>query len=99
MVEQALDAAQRDLLLTTMADILRAHGARDVYVFGSSARRARRANSDWDLAVAGLPPERFFAALAQVTAASKGAVDMVDLDESTPFIRHLVCEGLLERVA
>lgn len=98
MVEQTSESAQRDLLLSAMADILRAHGARDVYVFGSTARRTRRADSDWDLAVTGLPPERFFAALAQVTLASPAAVDLVDLDEDSPFVRHLRSKGSLERV-
>lgn len=84
--------------LSAIAEILRAHGARDVYVFGSSAKGTHRPDSDWDLAVRGLPPERFFRALAHITAASTRPVDLVDLDEDSPFVRHLACEGLLERV-
>jgi len=84
--------------LSEIADILRAHGARDVFVFGSSAKGNLRAESDYDIAVAGLPPDRFFAALGQVALVSRRPIDLVDLDEDSPFVRHLLHEGLLERV-
>ena len=44
------------------AAVLKAAGAREVYVFGSAVTGDRRPDSDVDLAVAGLPPQKFFAA-------------------------------------
>ena len=46
------------------AAVLKAAGAREVYVFGSAVTGDRRPDSDVDLAVAGLPPQKFFAAMA-----------------------------------
>jgi hypothetical protein len=40
--------------------VLKEHGAREVYLFGSAATDKMREGSDVDLAVTGLPPERFF---------------------------------------
>lgn len=60
-------------------------GAREVYVFGSAARGAMDDESDVDLAVAGLPPERFFRAVGKARRILKRPVDLVDLDEHTPF--------------
>lgn len=41
------------------AQVLKEHGAREVYLFGSAAKDTMREGSDVDLAVAGLPPEEF----------------------------------------
>ena len=46
-------------LLTRGAALLTQEGAREVYVFGSVAAGRAHEESDLDLAVAGLPPERF----------------------------------------
>ena len=47
------------------ADALKAAGAHEVYVFGPAASGSLRASSDVDLAVSGLPPERFFEAIGE----------------------------------
>ncbi len=90
--------AAKDPLIKELAEILRAHGARDVYVFGSVATEGVGKATDIDLAVSGLPPERYFPALAKLTFVSDKPVDLVDLDEDTPFVRHLLAGGLLGRV-
>ena len=84
-------------LLKKALDVLVAQGAREVYVFGSAAR-GDPMPSDVDLAVRGLPPERFFRAVYLAGAAIDCPVDIVDLDEPSPFTRHLESEGLLHRV-
>ncbi len=84
-------------LLKKALDVLVGHGAREVYVFGSAARGGAMP-SDVDLAVRGLPPECFFLAVYLVGAALARPVDIVDLDEPSPFTRHLESEGLLHRV-
>jgi predicted nucleotidyltransferase len=50
MLESSIDEA---------ADILKAFGATEVYVFGFAAHGLLRADSDVDLAVSGLPPAVF----------------------------------------
>ena len=47
-------------LIEKAARVLKAAGAREVYVFGSAARGAMQEGSDVDIAVSGLPPEIFF---------------------------------------
>jgi len=86
-------------LLQRGADLLRTAGAREVYIFGSMARGRAHEKSDIDLAVAGLPPERFFAAMARLQNLFDRNVDLVDLDDATPFTAYLKDKGLLRRVA
>ena len=80
------------------AAVLKAAGAREVYVFGSAATGRLRPGSDVDLAVSGLPPERFFDAMAKAEDALDGELDLVDLDEPSPFTRYLREEGELQLV-
>lgn len=80
------------------AAALRAAGAREVYLFGSAASGDLREDSDIDLAVAGLPPERFFEALGDAADILGRPLDLVDLDEATPFARYLREEEELQRV-
>jgi len=80
------------------ARVLRAQGAREVYLFGSAATGRLRAGSDVDLAVAGLPPERFFRAVGLATDVLDRPLSLVDLDEDTPFTRYLRTQGELQRV-
>jgi predicted nucleotidyltransferase len=86
-------------LIARAGQALRAVGAAEVYLFGSAARGPLRDESDVDLAVAGLPPARFLEAMAQATEILCRPVDLVDLDEDTPFTRYLREEGELRRVA
>jgi predicted nucleotidyltransferase len=71
------------------AAVLREEGAAEVYVFGSAAAGTAREGSDIDIAIRGLPPRRFFRALARAADAAGREIDLVDLDADTPFARHL----------
>jgi len=79
--------------------VLKAAGAREVYLFGSMSRETSREGSDVDLAVSGLPPEVFFRAMGKAGDCLGQQIDLVDLDEENPFTRYLKKEGELERVA
>jgi predicted nucleotidyltransferase len=81
------------------AALLKAVGAREVFVFGSVAEERAREGSDIDLAVAGLPPEIFFATMGRLADLFDRTVDLVDLDEASPFTIYLRSKGLLRRVA
>ena len=93
-----MDERIRDLLQRGAA-LLRDAGAREVYVFGSMATGKAQESSDVDLAVTGLPPENFFAAMARLEDLFDKGVDLVDLDDTTPFTAYLRQKGLLRRVA
>jgi len=77
---------------------LKAAGAREVYLFGSAARGQMREDSDVDLAVSGLPPELFYRAGAEAEDALGRTLDLIDLDEVTPFTQYLKEESELLRV-
>lgn len=81
------------------AEVLRAQGAREVYLFGSQIDGTARPDSDLDLAIIGLPESRFFHALSLAMKAAGCPVDLVDLGEDTPFTRALREIGNLRRVA
>lgn len=53
-----------DTLVEKATKELRRHGASAVYLFGSYSSGAPHGDSDIDLAVKGLPPARFFRAMA-----------------------------------
>ena len=81
------------------AQALKECGAREVYVFGSAARGRLRENSDIDIAVSGLPPQRFLEAMGKAGRILRRQVDLVDLDESNPFTEYLKTKGELLHVA
>jgi len=78
--------------------MLKASGAAEVYIFGSAAKDEMRDDSDIDFAVSGLPPERFFRALSAASRVLDRPLDLIDLDDPTPFTRFLKEEGELQRV-
>jgi predicted nucleotidyltransferase len=86
-------------LIEKAAAVLKAAGAREVYVFGSAAEGHMRPQSDVDLAVAGLPPQVFFAAMSEAADVLGRPLDMIDLDEPSRFTEYLVRKGKLRRVA
>jgi len=81
------------VLLGRAAQALKASGAREVYVFGSAAKGTTRPDSDLDLGVSGLPPHLFFHAMAQAHRAVGRPLDLIDLDDDTPFVRFLRQQG------
>ena len=86
-------------LLKEGAALLKGEGAAEEYVFGSLASGRAHEDSDVDLAISGLPPERFFPVMARLATLFRRPVDLVDLDEPGLFTRFLRAEGLLQRVA
>ena len=85
--------------LLAAADLLRSMGATQVYVFGSVAKGGLRPDSDIDMAVSGLPSRIYFSAISRVSDLLGRPVDLVDLDDSTPLVQHLLGSGELVRVA
>ena len=86
-------------IIKRAADELIASGAKEVYLFGSAIRKRKSKPKDIDLAVSGLPPERFFKAMGRARRTLRQPLDLVDLDESNPFTLYLKKSGELRRVA
>ena len=89
-------STETNILIQRAAAELKTAGAREIYVFGSAAKGT--AAADLDLAVSGLPPSVFYRMGARVSDLFGRSVDLIDLDRSTPFTRHLRTENELVRV-
>jgi predicted nucleotidyltransferase len=92
-MEETLEAK-----IAEAARVLKAAGAREVYVFGSVVRRRKDPPRDVDLAVSGLPPQAFFKAYAAAGSVLPLPLDLVDLDDDNAIVRYLKEEGELVRV-
>jgi predicted nucleotidyltransferase len=86
-------------IIRQAAEALIASGAKAVYLFGSVAREQEEHARDIDLAVSGLPPEKFFRAMGRARCILRRPLDLVDLDELNPFTTYLKESGELKRVA
>jgi predicted nucleotidyltransferase len=82
-----------------VAKLLLSLGASEVFLFGSATKGGLRPDSDIDLAVRGLPPRVYFSAVSKASNLLGRAVDLVDLDDTTPLVRYLLDSGELVRVA
>ena len=85
--------------LLAAANLLRSMGATQVFIFGSTTRGGARPDSDIDMAVVGLPSHIYFSAVSKASDLLGRPVDLVDLDDPTPLVRHLLGSGELVRVA
>lgn len=75
------------------SDILKlSFGAEHVYIFGSLTHPNRfTENSDVDLAVSGIPNERFYASFAAVTRIVKSfKLDLIDISDCREYIRKSI---------
>jgi predicted nucleotidyltransferase len=78
--------------------ILKEEGCTEIYLFGSVATGESHSDSDIDLAVRGCPSGRFFYTLSRLMWELDHPVDIVDLNESSIFVRYLLGSGELVRV-
>ncbi len=102
--KKQMDARARRALSTarSLAGLLAEEpGVARVWLFGSlglylKGYREYRADSDIDLAVEGLPAERFFPVLSLLNEKSLRQVDLVDISACSPSVRQSIIErGLL----
>jgi predicted nucleotidyltransferase len=90
---------QLSVLVEQVAAYLKQEGATEVYLFGSAAMGTMHERSDIDLAVSGLEPAKFYRVAGKAEDMLGKPLDLVDLDEKTPFIRALKGNGELKLVA
>ena len=81
-------------------EILREEGCSEVYLFGSLGGDAPlHVKSDIDIAVRGIPQQRFFEVYGRLLSSLEHIIDLIDLDSPSPFTRILLEKGGLHRVA
>lgn len=78
--------------------ILQKIGFSELYLFGSLVRGDFTKNSDIDFAIKGLSNDKFHYALGKLDYELKHRVDLVNLDQETPFIKILKKELLVKIV-
>lgn len=93
-----IDENELNRQIKKAAEMLKSFGATDVYLFGSLAKGNFREDSDIDLAVSGIPPEKFFEAMGRAEDVLNREIDLIDLDESNPFVEFLKSHGELRHV-
>jgi predicted nucleotidyltransferase len=72
--------------------LLKDEGCKTVYLFGSMVTGKIRENSDVDIGIKGLPPEKFFKAYSKLYMNLDTEIDLVDFDYDVQFF------SLLERL-
>ena len=80
------------------ADILKAAGCQECYVFGSISDGRSNERSDMDIAIRGLPPERFFYVYGLLARQVERPIDLIDLDDDSRFSRKLQRREAMMRV-
>jgi uncharacterized protein len=83
--EEARGAARRAALV-----LRREFDVEAVWLFGSLLSGPLHDDFDVDMAVRGLPPNRYYAALARVSDIVGGSVDLVPLESCHQRLRHTV---------
>ena len=79
--------------LSSATEILRAAGARRVWLFGSLASGMPHAMSDVDLAVDGLSSATYFDVLASLMTLFGTRVDLVTLEDAPGSLRERILES------
>ena len=91
LAEIGARATSARALVPDLADLCRRGGARRVRLFGSLVTGRFGATPDVDLAVEGLPSERFFDVLSELQIrAAPIEVDLVDLTDAGPELRSRI---------
>jgi predicted nucleotidyltransferase len=75
------------------ANILKSEGCQSVYLFGSLVTGNIHRNSDIDIGIKGLPPEKFLRVYAKLDNNLVNVVDLVDFDENDKFYDLLTSLG------
>lgn len=98
MNELKLDARFRDDIERAVS-YLKEMGCSEIYIFGSIANGTADDDSDIDIAVRGISPERFFKIYGHLLLILEHEIDLVDLDLQKKFGERLIENETLKRVA
>jgi len=78
---------QKDIDIAT--NFLKNEGCQSIYLFGSLVTGKIHQNSDIDIGIKGLPPEKFIRVYAKLDKNLSNTVDLVDFDENDKFYNLL----------
>jgi predicted nucleotidyltransferase len=78
--------------IESAASLLKNEGCKSVFLFGSMVTGKIHQNSDIDIGIKGLPPEKFFSVYSKLYMGLDNKVDLVDFDYDNQFF------SLLERI-
>jgi predicted nucleotidyltransferase len=91
--EKGLSASSEAIKVAALIarDLGKRYGAKKVVLFGSLLRSDQGPIFDIDLAVKGIPPTRFFKAVAFATGRSrKWKLDLIDIDDCGVVLRAII---------
>ena len=71
------------------AYLLKNAGSRNVYLFGSMVTGNIHENSDIDIGISGLPPQRYLKVYAHLDKEISSKIDLVDFDTNEEFFSLL----------
>lgn len=79
-------------------EILKANGAKDIYIFGSIVNSKFNENSDIDIAVKGLEANKFYKVASILMFELENDIDLIDLDDNENRFSQMILEtgGLLK---
>ena len=80
-------------------EILLREGVYEIYVFGSIAEGNYVKQSDIDLAIKGLPEDRYFKVYGELLGKLSRNLDLISLDYKNDFSKMIKETGKLERIA
>lgn len=78
--------------------ILKDAGSKEIYLFGSFINGNYNKNSDIDIGVKGLPPDKFFYTHYIIEESLNSKVDLVDFDYEKDFFKVLKALGEIIRI-
>jgi predicted nucleotidyltransferase len=84
--------------INSAAQILKDAGCKECYIFGSIAQGCSTEKSDIDIAIRGLPPEKFFNVYGKIGRQVPVEIDLVDLDDGSRFSKKLETREEMIRV-
>ena len=87
---------QKDIDIAT--SFLKNEGCQSIYLFGSLVTGKIHQNSDIDIGIKGLPPEKFIRVYAKLDNNLSNTVDLVDFDENDKFYNLLNSLGELVEI-
>jgi len=87
---------QKDIDIAT--NFLKNEGCQSIYLFGSLVTGKIHQNSDIDIGIKGLPPEKFIRVYAKLGNNVSNTVDLVDFDENDKFYNLLNSLGEIVKI-
>jgi len=87
ILEKIPEKYQEDIKKAT--NFLKNEGCKTVFLFGSMVKGKIHENSDIDLGISGLPPQKYLKVYAQLDKEISSKIDLVDFDTNEEFFSLL----------